>query len=259
MHARVITVAFGIMVLLAWEVATCLGIIHPLVLPAPSAVFVSVRSVVGSPLFLVHFATTLLEIGVGFLIACVVGCFVALLVSISSMIRHALYPYIVALQAPPKILLVPMFLTWFGFGISSKIAMASTIAFFPMFVNAYTGFSNLERDHAELFRAFAATRWQLLWKVQIPNALPFILSGVKLSWTLSVVGVMVAEFVGARRGLGYLIQSYNFQLKIPQAFVVIGLLGMVTIGVYGCIERVEKRLIFWIRDPGEGGRRSRGW
>ncbi|MGH8872642.1 MAG: ABC transporter permease [Acidimicrobiia bacterium] len=245
---RLITAAFGIMFIAGWEIASRAGVFHELVVPPPSRIVAELPGTVGTRLFLENVATTLVEILVGFSIASAFAFLLAILLSTSEIARVAIYPYIVGLQAPPKITLVPIFVTLFGFGLASKIAMAAVIAFFPMFLNMYIGLTQANREANKLFRALTASNAQTFLKLKLPGSLPFMFTGIKLGWTMSVIGVIVAEFLGARKGIGYLIQTYNFQLKMAQVFGLIIILSLFTVAIYKALERIEARWLFWSTD-----------
>jgi len=248
---QLITLAFGIILIAAWEAASRAGVIHTLVVPPPSRIIAELPGMVGTSLFLENLATTLIEILIGFSIASAAAFLLAILLSTSEVARVAIYPYIIALQAPPKITLVPIFVTLFGFGLASKIAMAAVIAFFPMFLNMFVGLTQANREANKLFRALTASKAQTFLKLKLPGSLPFMFTGIKLGWTMSVIGVIVAEFLGARKGIGYLIQTYNFQLKMAQVFGLIIILSLLTVAVYKALERIEARWLFWSIDESE--------
>jgi len=162
-----------------------------------------------------------------------------------SAVRATIYPYLVALQAPPKIVLAPIFITWFGFDQASKIAMAVVISFFPLFLNTLAGLSSVDPNAIKLMRSLTASKWQTFRYLLLPNALPTMMAGVKLCWTLVVLGVIVGEFVGASAGIGYLIYALNFQLDIAGVFSLILILSIFTLIIYQIIEWLEDRLVFW--------------
>jgi NitT/TauT family transport system permease protein len=188
---------------------------------------------------------TLSEIAWGFAIGLSSGVVFGVLVAMFDTVRATIYPYLVALQAPPKIVLAPIFVTWFGFDQPSKIAVAVVMSFFPMFLNTLTGLSSVDPNAVKLMRSLTAGRWKTFRYLLLPNALPIMMAGVKLCWTLAVLGVIVGEFVGASAGIGYLIYAMNFQLDIAGVFSLIILLSVFTLVVYQLIEWLESRIIFW--------------
>jgi NitT/TauT family transport system permease protein len=178
----------------------------------------------------------LLGYGVGIVLAVVLGVAIAQV----TVLELALMPYIVAFQTIPSVALAPLFLQWFGYGTLSKVVMAALIAFFPILVNVIAGLQACGRDELQMARAFGASRTQLLIKVRVPNALPFVFAGLELGIVFALVGAIVAEFVGAKAGLGNRILQYNEQFNIAGMFAV--LLVLATLGM------VMHRLVGWLKD-----------
>ncbi|BCJ90921.1 ABC transporter permease [Terrihabitans soli] len=242
---RLLATGFGLFVLFTWWLMSYLGLIHRLIIPPPGEVATAFFRVVNASYFWPNTNVTLMEIGIGFALGLASGVIFGVGVAMFDSVRATIYPYLVALQAPPKILLAPIFITWFGFDQASKIAMAVVMSFFPMFLNTLTGLSSVEPNAVKLMRSLTASRWQTFRYLLLPNALPTMMAGVKLCWTLAVLGVVVGEFVGASAGIGYLIYAFNFQLDISGVFVLIILLSLFTLVVYQLIEKLEKKIIFW--------------
>ncbi|WP_417720169.1 ABC transporter permease [Salipiger sp.] len=242
---RLLALGFGVFVLLVWAVATHGGFVHSLIIPTPIATLEASGRVMSADYFLPNVWVTLQEIFWGFVIGMAAGAILGILVAMFAPVRATLYPYLVALQAPPKIVLAPIFITWFGFDMESKIAISVVMCFFPMFLNTLTGLSSVDPNAIKLMRSLTANRWQTFRHLLLPNAAPIMMAGVKLCWTLAVLGVIVGEFVGASAGIGYLIYAMNFQLDIPAVFFLIILLSLFTLIVYQLIEWLENRVVFW--------------
>ncbi len=242
---RLLAAGFGVFVLLFWYAATALGWVHPLIIPSPVATFEATLRVMSADYYWANVWVTLQEILWGFAIGLASGVILGVGVAMFSTVRATIYPYLVALQAPPKIVLAPIFITWFGFDQASKIAIAVVMCFFPMFLNTLTGLSSVDPNAVKLMRSLTAGRWKTFRYLLLPNALPIMMAGVKLCWTLAVLGVIVGEFVGASAGIGYLIYAMNFQLDIPGVFSLIIQLSLFTLVIYQLIEWLESRVIFW--------------
>lgn len=242
---RLLAAGFGIFVLAVWHFATTLGFVHSLIIPSPADTFRATLRVTSADYFWPNVWVTLQEIFWGFLIGAASGVILGVGVAMFETVRATIYPYLVALQAPPKIVLAPIFITWFGFDQASKIAIAVVMSFFPMFLNTLTGLSSVDPNAVKLMRSLTAGRWKTFRYLLLPNALPIMMAGVKLCWTLAVLGVIVGEFVGASAGIGYLIYAMNFQLDIAGVFSLIILLSLFTLIVYQLIEWLEGRVIFW--------------
>lgn len=243
-----LTVTFGIGVLALWQLAAFVGLIHPIIVPGPLDIARAFPEVVSAEYFWPNVRITLFQIGVGFVVATFVALALALAVSRWERVRATIYPYVIAIQSVPKIVFTPIFITWFGFGPPSKIVNAVVIAFFPLFINALSGLMQIDQEARRLMRSLTASNRQIFFKLSLPDAMPMILTGLRLCWTNSVIGVIVAEFIGANEGLGYLITLFNFQLRIARVFVLIIVLSVFTVTVYKIIERIERRVCFWAYD-----------
>lgn len=233
-----------------WELLSRVGFFHRVILPAPTNIWRDLLTLVSADFFPQHFWTTMSELSAGFAIgsgaALVAGVVVATLASV----KRVLYPYIIGFQILPKIVLAPIFITWFGFGIESKIAMAVVICFFPTFINTIVGLESVDPEARRLMHSFRATRWQTFRKLALPHSLPIVFAGLKTSLTFAIIGAIVGEFVGARTGLGYLITAYNFQLRTTYVFALILILSVLGLALYLALAWAERRIVFW-RGSGE--------
>jgi NitT/TauT family transport system permease protein len=177
-----------------------------------------------------------------------IGITMGIVLAVFQPVKRLTYPFIVAFQAIPKVVFAPLFIVWFGFGQTSKVVMAIVIAFFPVLVNTMVGLETVPQDALRLMRSLRATRMQTFWKVRILHAAPLIFAGIKTALTFAVIGVIVGEFVGAREGLGYLLDAYHFQLRIDRVFALIVMLSLIGSVLYFIVEWVDRKLIFWSED-----------
>ena len=224
-----------------WEIIVRVRAIPPLVVPAPTVVWESLMAHVQSGYLFTHLGVTISEILLGFLAGSLFGIGLGIWVALSPLLRGVLQPYLIASQAMPKLALAPIFVMWFGYGILPKVLITALISFFPLFENSVAGLNEVDRDALELFRALRATPWQTLRWLRLPNAVPFVVAGLKVAMVLSIVGAVVAEYVGANRGLGALIISSQGMMDTPlmfAVFVVLILLGVVLYEVVVLLERV---------------------
>jgi NitT/TauT family transport system permease protein len=226
-----------------WEAAVRLRGIPPLVLPAPSVVWESLVTHTRSGFLVVHFGVTLSEILLGFLGGSVLGIGLGIGVALSPRLRGLLHPYLIASQAMPKLALAPIFVMWFGFGILPKVLITALIAFFPLFENSVTGLNEVESDALDLFAALQASRWQTLKWLRLPNAVPYVVAGLRVAMILSIVGAVVAEYVGANRGLGALIISSQGMMDTPLMFAVFVVLVVLGVLLYEAIGFLERRCL----------------
>lgn len=226
-----------------WEAVVRLFEIPQFLVPAPSAVWTTLRARGG--FFVRHAYVTLGETVAGFLVGLVVGIALALLITYSRRIADILLPLVVIGQIIPKVAIAPLLLIWFGYGALSKVLIAFLIGFFPIVVNTAAGLRSVEPEMLELVRSLRATNWQIFRKVRLPQALPHVASGMKISITLAVIGAVVGEFVGGNQGLGYLIIVSNYEVNTPLMFAALFLLSLLGLALYGLIALLERLLIPW--------------
>ncbi len=241
---------FLIATLAVWEALSRLEVVHEIILPAPSQILEGTWTVVTLENFHRELGTTLLEVFVGFLLAVVLGVGIGIATGTFELFRKSIYPYIVAFQVIPKVVFAPIFLAWFGFGIESKIVMAAVIAFFPCLINTAVGLRATSEDEVLLMRSYVATRGQIFLKLTLPKALPLIFAGIKTAFTFALIGAIVAEFVGTYHGLGLLIQTFTFALQMPLVFAVILIISVTGIVLYGALEYLDRKIVFWRRQEG---------
>jgi NitT/TauT family transport system permease protein len=234
-----------------WEVTVRLLGVPEIVLPPPTSVLAALYSIIVSGAVFVHLGITLTEILLGFAIGAVAAFVLGSLIALFRVVDRMLYPYMIAVQAVPKVALAPLLVIWFGFGLESKILMTAVIAFFPILVNTVVGLRHAEQDRLDLMVALKATRWQTFRFVRLPTALPFIFAGLDVGIVLSVIGAIVGEFVGASGGLGYLLLVYNADLKIAAVFALLIVLAVLGILLHGCVVLVQRRVMFWAETGGD--------
>ncbi|KWX67212.1 ABC transporter permease [Mycobacterium sp. NAZ190054] len=232
-----------------WEFAVRSGLVHSIVLAPPSDIALAMAEMYVQSYFWDNLWFTTRALLVSFLTGSAIGLALGLLLGASSFFRRVLSPYIIAFQALPKVALAPIMVTAFGFGIESKIVMGVVICFFPVFLDTMTGLLMVSEKRLILMRSFGATRLQTLWTVSIPSALPNIFAGLKAAVTMALVGVVIGELVGSRKGVGYLVQLNSFQLNIPVVYATIITLGLIGWFSYAIIDLLDHKLVFW-RDSG---------
>ncbi len=236
----------GLLVILAvWQLYTWLSGISPLVLPSPMAI--AAVCIERYDLLLQQTWPTLLETVLGFGLALLLGIPLAVFVANSRLFNLVLYPILVATQSIPKVAIAPIILVWFGLGISSKLALAFLVAFFPIVVDTATGLQATPPGLLDLARALCASPRQVFLKVQMPAALPFIFAGSKVAITLAVIGAVIGEFVGSVTGLGNLVLASNAQLDGPLAWAALVWLSALGILLFAAVSLVERLMMPWER------------
>ncbi|WP_335948180.1 ABC transporter permease [Salipiger bermudensis] len=228
-----------------WEIYCRMSGINPLILPPPSQIGAIFFDVALDPRTLRHASITLTETLAGFGLATVIGMTLGWAVAASPLIERAVHPFIVASQVIPKVALVPLFVVWFGFGMTSKIVVAAVIAFFPVLVNTVLGLRSVQPGHADVFHSLKATLWQRIWLLQIPSALPAILAGMEMAIVLATIGAVVGEFLGGSSGLGYMAVATMNAFQTDRLFVIIILLTLIGFVLYAMMAGLKRALVSW--------------
>jgi len=229
--------------LVIWQLATWLFKPPVFILPDPISIG---RALVASPYaYLINAYYTAANTLVGFSLSVVIGFALALGIVYSRFLEATIYTTFVAINSMPKVALAPLFVVWMGTGHSSKIAMAFLIAIFAIVIDAVLGLRSLDNEIVDLSRSMRASPLKLLWKIRLPNALPSLFAGMKVAIGLSLVGVLVGEFVSAQKGLGYLILAAQGAFDTPRVFVSILLLSVMGTLFFRLIELIERRAIPW--------------
>ena len=240
--------SFFLAVLILWHVAVEAFSIKPFLLPGP----LRVAAAIDAHLATLLNAAWLTAMGAlcGFLLSFVVGFFISLVFSQSKIIERSLYPYAIFLQTVPIVAVAPLIILWIGHGFHGVVAVSFIISLFPIIANATNGLTSVEQNLVDLFQMNNASRWQLLMKLRVPNAVPNLLTGARISSGLSVIGAIVGEFVGSEAGLGYLILQMNFNFDLPGVFAVLIILSMMSIGLHMLVIWVQGHVVFWVDKAG---------
>jgi NitT/TauT family transport system permease protein len=243
--AQVLYPVAGLVIIVAvWVIACWLAEIPTVVLPTPDKVVHSLLS--RRALLIDESWDTLKETLYGFAMALLVGLPLAVAVANSRPLNLMFYPLLIALQSVPKVALAPMILVWLGTGMESKLAIVWLVAFFPIIVDTAAGLRATPRELVELARSLNASPLQLFLKVQLPAALPFVVTGAKVAITLAVIGAVIGEFVGSSEGLGFLLLSATSQLDTPLAFAALFALSALGIFVYALVGLGERMMAPWL-------------
>ncbi|MDH7487392.1 MAG: ABC transporter permease [Anaerolineae bacterium] len=215
------------------------------ILPSPGQVWARFLAVAADGTLWRHTRITLAEIGGGLLLGLSAATVLGYAVARSRPLERLLSPYIVASQAIPIVAIAPLLVIWLGFGSLSKVLVCALTVFFPALVNMVVGLRSVEQDLMALMRSLQASRWQVFTMLEVPAALPVLLGGLKVGVTLAVIGAVVGEFVGADRGLGFLINLSRGILDTPLLFVALFTLVVIALALYLAVNWLESRLIRW--------------
>ncbi|WP_037066635.1 ABC transporter permease [Pseudonocardia acaciae] len=244
----VLTVAVVAVVLAAAEAVARSGAVSRLILPAPSEVFAALVGGIRDGSFLDATWDTVWPTVVGFVLSSVVAIATGGLLGSLPRLESVLMPLVYAIQATPKVAIAPLVILWFGFDAPGKIVVVGIVTFFPVVVNTLAGMRIREREKAELMRAMGATKMQVFRYIRLPNALPYIFAGLHVGIIFSLIGAVVAEFVGSRAGLGYLLVQQKALFDVAGVFASIVLLMVIGIVFNRIMVIAERRIVFWAED-----------
>ena len=236
----------GIAVLATWQVLVRFYQIPAYLLPAPSDVWTAF--VANFPELMSALWVTLRIVAAAFVVAAVSGVFWAVIFAQSRTVEMALYPYAVALQVTPVVAIAPLIVILVGFDRIdlALLIIAWIVAFFPILANTTIGLRSADVNLTDLFKLYGASRWQILWRLQLPSALPYLLGALKVTGGLSLIGVIVAEFVagtGTDTGLGWTITQAMLNLEIAKMFAALGLLALFGIAIFAALSALEYALL----------------
>jgi NitT/TauT family transport system permease protein len=229
--------------IIMWEIVCDIFRVPSWLLPPPSQIGIAIwqfRAIL--PL---HLLATFYAIIGGFGLAIIAGIPLAIAIVYSPFLRRVVYPLLLMVQSVPKVAVAPLLLLWVGYGLKSNMIVAATVAFFPIVINTATGLESVDAELLELTRSLDAGTLRVFWRVRLPWALPYIFSSFKIAITLAVIGAIVAEFVGADKGLGYLILTSSGQMKISLMFGVLLILSGLGIICFYAVCWAERLLCPW--------------
>jgi len=237
-------IAVAVFVVL-WEAAGRLGWIDPVLLAYPSSILREAGVLFGGGELWGDTLFTLRVFALGFAIAAVAGTAVGFAIGYSTATHEVLGPFIVVVNALPKIVLMPLIVLWLGIGPAANIFLGALMASFPILIAVRAGIRSLDPDLIRLGRVYGASRSLMLRRVVLPAITPFLLSGARVAISYCMVGVLIAEFFGANRGLGYRMILYSANFRIPAFFVCIVTVAVVTLCLTAVVHALERRAEGW--------------
>ena len=233
--------------LIAWHFVVKWGNYPPFILPSPSLVWNRFLALLADGTLAMNTGVTLFEVAAGLALGLAAALLVGYGLAKSPLLERILSPYIVASQAVPIVAIAPLLVIWFGFGWTSKVLVCALTVFFPAVVTTIVGIRSVDPDLRALMRSLQASRWQTFVKLEAPAALPVLFGGLKVAVTLAVIGAVVGEFVGADRGLGFLINLARGTLDTPMLFVALFTLVIIALLLYGAVAVLEYFVLSWKR------------
>jgi NitT/TauT family transport system permease protein len=245
LETALLPVAFMLLLLVLWEIASNTGIVDPVLVPAPTDIIDATRRLGNTYFFWDAVWVTAQEALLGFIVGVLGAYLVGTAIGLFPAVRRAIFPLVVAIEIVPRIALAPVFLSWFGLGMASKVAMAAGICFFPVLINVVLGLENVNKDAQNLLRSLGASKWETYKKLLLPASLPEIFASLKVAITFALTGAIVAEYVGANEGLAVLLKTFFFQLLTAEGFAVILSLSVMGVVFYWLTMLLESRIVYW--------------
>ncbi len=242
-HARLLAAALALVLLGLWELLVRQWGLSALVLPAPSAIAASLWTGLATGYFWPHIRATLQALLLGLAAGSAIGLLAGMALAESELLERVLKPYVVVSQVVPKLALAPLFVLWFGFGMLPTVLITALICFFPLMENTLTGLRQVDAQRLQLFRMLGATRLQTLLRLKLPTGLPAILAGLRVAVVLALVGAVVAEFMGASRGLGAVVIAAQGMMDTTLMFAALVLIAAMGLLLYQACLVLERRLL----------------
>ncbi|HEY7484954.1 MAG TPA: ABC transporter permease [Streptosporangiaceae bacterium] len=233
------------LVVAGWKLIIAIFDVSPYVLPQPEDVFGGMIDVIKSKDFTTHLRVTLTETFIGFAIALALGVAMGAILGRIHWLERALRPLVVASQVVPKVALVPLFIVWFGFGITSKVVIVTILAFFPIMLNTLLGVRSVEPGHRDVMRSLNAGRWATFWRLDYHSTMPYVFAGMEIGIVFAIIGAVVGEYLGGNQGLGYLIVVYLNALNARQLFAVIAILTLIGFALFLAVLGLKRLFIPW--------------
>jgi len=229
----------------AWHLYVTQAGVSRFILPAPGQVWEALLEILETPSTWRHLQVTIYQTLGGFAIALVVGVGLGAVLAKLAWLERALNPFIVASQVVPKVALVPLFVVWFGFGPTSKVVTAAILAFFPIFTNTLLGVKSVDLGHRDVMTTLGGTRWQSFSQLELPSALPYILTGMEVGIVLAIIGSVVGEYLGGNQGLGYMLIAKMNAFETDALFAVIVVMTVVGFVFYAAVGLLRRLVIPW--------------
>lgn len=230
---------------IVWQAAVVGFHLPSYLLPPPTAVIAAAVQNFG--FIIKQLLITLGSIGLGFTGGALLGVATAVLIVYSPAVGRLIYPLVILTQSIPKVTIAPILLVWFGLGIGSKLALIIMMSYFPVVVNTVTGLTAVEPDALDLLRSLQTGRMKVFWLLRLPNALLSIFDGLKMGITMSIIGAVLAEFIGSDDGIGWLILVAKTNMDLSLSFAAIAFVSLAAISLFAIVSAAQRILVHWQR------------
>lgn len=234
-----------VLMVAGWHIYVRTSGISPFILPAPADVGAEWLRLMTNPRGWNHTYWTLYATLTGFFWAIVIGVGLGVMIARLRWLELTLNPFIIATQVIPKVALVPLFVVWFGFGVTSKVIVAAVLAFFPILTNTVLGVKSIDEGHRDVMLSLNATRWQVFRRLELPSALPYILTGLEVGIVLAIIGAIVGEYLGGNQGLGRMLIERMNAFEMDEMFAILIHMSMIGFVLYFSIGALRRLLVPW--------------
>ena len=241
----VVTPVLLVAIIGIWQLVVTVGQVNPFLFPPPTAVGERLVTLLSTPSTWGHTVTTLSTILSGFGIAVVLGIVVGFVLGKLPWLEVSVRPLIIISQVAPKVAFIPLFVIWFGFGITSKIVLSALLAFFPIMLNVLLGVRSVEQGHREVMRSLSANRVQNFTQMEVRSLLPYLFAGMEVAIVLATTGAIVGEYISGSQGLGFLVVSSMNQLDAAMTFAIILWLSLLGLALYLIVNELKRFFIPW--------------
>lgn len=242
---NIVPISFVVILCLLWETISRIGVVPAFILPAPTKVIQTLIKTF--PTMLDHLMITLYEALAGFVVAVILSVLIAIMMDGVSILKKALYPIIITSQTIPIMTLAPLFAIWFGYGYLPKIVVVVLVCFFPITISLLEGLASVDQELLDLLRAMGANKIQIYRIVKLPSVLPNFFSGLKIAGTYSVMGAIIGEWVGGKKGLGVYMLRVRHSFATDKVFATIIVITLLSIIMLKGIHRIEKKSMPWMQ------------
>ncbi|MDF2574103.1 MAG: ribX 4 [Agromyces sp.] len=241
----IVTPTLVVLIIVAWHVIVTTMNVNTFIFPPPAMVWDSLVTLLGEGRTWDAVLVTVTEVVIGFSIAVVSGLIVGVVLGKMQWLELSLRPLIVITQVAPKVAFVPLFVIWFGFGMTSKIVLSALLAFFPVMLNVLLGVRSVEQGHREVMQSFNASRSQAFFQLEMRSLQPYLFAGMEVGIVLATIGAIVGEYLGGNDGLGNLVVSAMNSLDAARTFALILLLSVIGLVLYLIVNEAKRFFIPW--------------
>jgi NitT/TauT family transport system permease protein len=234
--------ALGVII---WELIILVTKPQAYILPTPLSVWKTLVTLLGTKILWTQLWATMEGTLLGFVVGCVAGVLLGIAAGEFKVVRQIIYPYLVAIQSLPKVALVPVIATWFGFGLNAKVVLVVLLVFFPVLVNTFQGVATADPDMIDLVRSLRGGRWQQLWRVRFFSAMPFMFTGFELGIVYAFLGAVLAEMTGAQNGTGVMVEQFQTNADTEATFALLIVLAVVGLVLNTIVRYIHRKVVFW--------------